>query len=53
MISVTYVMIADLKNFNNMRRLIYDLFYADEISVDIAIKLLDKLEQSRDKRNKY
>jgi len=36
-----------------MRRLIYDLFYADEISVDIAIKLLDKLEQSRNKRNKY
>jgi hypothetical protein len=33
-----------------MRRLIYDLYYADEISVDIAIKLLDKLEQSRDKR---
>ena len=28
-----------------MRRLIYDLYYADEISVDIAIKLLDKLEQ--------
>jgi len=36
-----------------MRRLIYDLYYADEISVDIAIKLLDKLEQSRDKRRKY
>ena len=34
----------------NMRRLIYDLYYADEISVDIAIKLLDKLEQSRDKK---
>jgi hypothetical protein len=33
-----------------MRRLIYDMYYADEISVDIAIKLLDKLEQSRDKR---
>ena len=26
------------------------MYYADEISVDIAIKLLDKLEQSRDKR---
>ena len=33
-----------------MRRLIYDLYYADEISVDIAIKLLDKLEQTRNKR---
>jgi len=36
-----------------MRRLIYDLYYADEISVDIAIKLLDKLEQTRNKRKKY
>ena len=36
-----------------MRRLIYDMYYADEISVDIAIKLLDKLEKSRDKRRKY
>ena len=36
-----------------MRRLIYDLYYADEISVDIAIKLLDKLEQTRNKRRKY
>lgn len=36
-----------------MRRLIYDLYYADEISVDIAIKLLDKLEASRNKRRKY
>ena len=35
-----------------MRRLIYDLYYADEISVDIAIKLLDKLEQSQEKRRK-
>tara|TARA_R110002074_G_C12222972_1_gene637457 strand:+ start:321 stop:434 length:114 start_codon:yes stop_codon:yes gene_type:complete len=33
-----------------MRRLIYDLYYADEISVDIAIKLLDKLEKSQEKR---
>ena len=33
-----------------MRRLIYDMYYADEISVDIAIKLLDKLEQSQNKR---
>ena len=36
-----------------MRRLIYDLYYADEISVDIAIKLLDKLEQIRSKRKRY
>ena len=36
-----------------MRRLIYDLYYADEISVDIAIKLLEKLEKSRDKNRKY
>jgi len=33
-----------------MRRLIYDMYYADEISVDIAIKLLEKLEQSRNKK---
>ena len=36
-----------------MRRLIYDLYYANEISVDIAIKLLDKLEQTRNKRKRY
>ncbi len=36
-----------------MRRLIYDLYYADELSVDIAIKLLDKLEQIRNKRKRY
>ena len=36
-----------------MRRLIYDIYYADEISVDIAIKLLDKLEQTRNKRKRY
>jgi hypothetical protein len=36
-----------------MRRLIYDLYYANEISVDIAIKLLDKLEQIRNKRKRY
>ena len=28
-----------------MRRLIYDMYYADEISVEIAERLLDKLEQ--------
>jgi len=48
-ISATYVMIADLKNFKNMRRLIYDMFYADEISEDVAYKLIDKLNKIRDK----
>jgi len=33
-----------------MRRLIYDMYYNNEIHVDIAIKLLDKLESSRNKR---
>ena len=33
-----------------MRRLIYDMYYNNEISVDIAIILLDKLE-SRTKRS--
>ena len=33
-----------------MRRLIYDMYYAEEISVDIDIKLLDKLTQIRDKK---
>ena len=33
-----------------MRRLIYDMYYADEISVEIAERLLDKLEQSMNKR---
>ena len=30
-----------------MRRLIYDMYYNEEISVDIAIRLLDKLEQKK------
>jgi len=33
-----------------MRRVIYDMFYADEISVEIAERLLDALEKSRNKR---
>ena len=33
-----------------MRRLIYDMYYAEEISMDVAAKLLDKLEQIRDKK---
>ena len=36
-----------------MRRLIYDMYYADEISVEIAERLLDKLEQSKNKRRRY
>jgi hypothetical protein len=32
-----------------MRRLIYDMFYADEISEDVAYKLIDKLNKIRDK----
>ena len=33
-----------------MRRLIYDMYYADEISVDIAIRLIDKLNKYLDKK---
>ena len=33
-----------------MRRLIYDMYYADEISVEIAERLLDKLSKIRDKK---
>ena len=33
-----------------MRRLIYDLYYADEISVEIAERLLAQLEKSRNRR---
>ena len=33
-----------------MRRLIYDMYYKEEISVDIAIKLLDKLNEYLDKK---
>tara|TARA_R110001583_G_scaffold49176_3_gene154044 strand:+ start:532 stop:639 length:108 start_codon:yes stop_codon:yes gene_type:complete len=33
-----------------MRRLIYDMYYADEISVEIAEKLLDKLNEYLDKK---
>jgi hypothetical protein len=33
-----------------MRRLIYDMYYKDEITQDVAIKLLDKLEQIRNKK---
>ena len=33
-----------------MRRLIYDMYYADEISVEIAERLLDKLNEYLDKK---
>jgi len=33
-----------------MRRLIYDMYYADEITQDIAIKLLDKLTEISNKK---
>ena len=33
-----------------MRRLIYDMYYKDEITQDVAIKLLDKLKQIRYKK---
>ena len=33
-----------------MRILIYDMYYADEISVEIAEKLLDKLNEYLDKK---
>ena len=36
-----------------MRRLIYDLYYADKINVYVATMLLDKLEQIRNKRKRY
>ena len=33
-----------------MRRLIYDMYYANEISVEIAERLLDKLNEYLDKK---
>ena len=33
-----------------MRRLIYDMYYAEEISVEIAERLLDKLNEYLDKK---
>ena len=36
-----------------MRRLIYDMYYADDISVEIAERLLEKLEKTRSKRRRY
>ena len=39
-----------LKKKKFMRRLIYDMYYADEISVEIAERLLDKLNEYLDKK---
>ena len=36
----------------NMRRLIYDLYYAEEISVDLCARLIDKLNEESEKRHK-
>jgi hypothetical protein len=33
-----------------MRRLIYDMYYADEISVEIAERLLEQLEKRSNRR---
>jgi|TARA_R100001480_G_C4663632_1_gene172526 hypothetical protein len=35
-----------------MRRLIYDMYYAEEISVDIAMRLLDKLNERENKKRR-
>ena len=35
-----------------MRRLIYDMYYRDEISMDIAARLLNKLEELRNKKRR-
>jgi hypothetical protein len=36
-----------------MRRLIYDMYYADEITQDVAAKLLNKLEQISNKKKRW
>ena len=36
-----------------MRRLIYDMYYADEISDDVILRLLDKLEKIKNKKRTY
>ena len=35
-----------------MRRLIYDMYYADEISIEICEKLIEKLNDVSEKRRK-
>ena len=41
-----------LIKLKNMRRFIYDLYYADEISEDLCIKLIEKLNEVSEKRRK-
>ena len=36
-----------------MRRLIYDMFYREEISMDVAAKLLNKLEELSNKKKRW
>tara|TARA_R110002074_G_scaffold357089_2_gene529327 strand:+ start:441 stop:602 length:162 start_codon:yes stop_codon:yes gene_type:complete len=36
----------------NMRRLIYDMYYAEEISMEICGKLINKLNEVSEKRRK-
>ena len=33
-----------------MRKLIYNMYYTNEISIEITMKLLEKLKQIREKR---
>ena len=35
-----------------MRRLIYDMYYNDEISMDIAMRLLNKLTELSNKKRR-
>jgi hypothetical protein len=35
-----------------MKRLIYDMYYRDEISTDVAARLLNKLEELRNKKRR-
>jgi hypothetical protein len=35
-----------------MRRLIYDMYYENEISMDIAMRLLDKLTELSNKKRR-
>jgi len=39
-----------VKTIIKMRRLIYDMYYADEISVEIAERLLEQLEKRSNRR---
>lgn len=40
------------QKIKNMRRFIYDLYYADEITEDLCIKLIEKLNEVSEKRRK-